>query len=209
MKSSAGEDILEAAYTLWVANGRMPTVREVAARVAKEEGTVREEARDLAAEGYVSLRGGEILELSDKGKETGARVEKKHRVLECFLSEVLGMERSAASEEACILEHGISDETLDRLEGFISRPGPGGYRFRRGRRRLQSLADFREGSELRVIAIRPICGCERLGDLGILPGETLRVVHVLNHKAVVVRVKGCDIALSPEIASSILVEKVP
>lgn len=209
MKSSAGEDILEAAYALWMANGRMPTVGEVAVRLAREPAVVREEAWDLAGEGYISLGTGDTLELTDRGKETGARIEKKHRVLECFLSEVLGLERSAASEEACILEHGISDETLDRLEGFMARPTFRGHRFQRGRKRLHSLSDFPEGAEVRVIVVHPPPGCERLGDLGILPGEVLRVVRVLNHRAVVVRVKGCDIALSPEIASSILVEKIP
>jgi len=118
------------------------------------------------------------------------------------------MERAAASEEACILEHDISDETADRLEGFIAVPRGRGRRLQRGRRRLLTLADVPEGTDLRVVTVRCRGGYERLADLGILPGETIRVVHILNHKAVVVRVKGCDVALSPEIASSILVERL-
>jgi DtxR family Mn-dependent transcriptional regulator len=133
---------------------------------------------------------------------------KKHSVLECFLSEILGMERTAASEEACILEHDISNETLDRLEGFMTLPLGREGRSRRGSGKIQSLIDFPEGTDLEVVAIQNRDGCERLSDLGIIPGEIVRLVNVLSHKAVVVKVKGCDIALSPEIASSILARRL-
>jgi len=43
--------------------------------------------------------------------------------------------------------------------------------------------------------------------MGIFPGERIKLIHTLNNKAVVIQVKGCDIALSPEIASCIFVEK--
>jgi len=143
-------------------------------------------------------------------KRAGDRLtdDEKHRVLECFLSEILGMERSAASEEACILEHDISDETLDRLEGFMVLPNGHRKRLQGGHRKIQSLVDFPGGTELKVVTIRYQDGCERLSDLGIVPGEIIHLVNVLPQKAVVVKVKGCDIALSPEIASSILVESL-
>ncbi|MDH7490882.1 MAG: metal-dependent transcriptional regulator [Methanolinea sp.] len=208
MKTSAGEDILEAACLLLEKEKSIPTVRKVAGRLSEDEDRVRKEALELEKGGFLRLEEGDIIELSEKGREAGLRTIQKHTVLERFLSEILGMERAAASEEACILEHDISDETADRLEGFIAVPRGRGRRLQRGRRRLLTLADVPEGTDLRVVTVRCRGGYERLADLGILPGETIRVVHILNHKAVVVRVKGCDVALSPEIASSILVERL-
>jgi DtxR family Mn-dependent transcriptional regulator len=44
-------------------------------------------------------------------------------------------------------------------------------------------------------------------DLGFLPGERISIKRKLKNRALVVAVKGCDIALSPDIASLIRVEK--
>jgi len=208
MKTSAGEDLLEAACLFLGREKSMPTIRDIAGQLSRDPDRIREDALQLENGGFLRLKDGDIIELSEKGIETGSRTIKKHRVLECFLSETLGMERTAASEEACILEHDISDETLDRLEGFITLPHGRRKRFQRGRSKIQSLVDFPEGTELKVVTIRCLEGCERLADLGIIPGEIIRLINVLPHKAVVVKVKGCEIALSPEIASSILVESL-
>ncbi len=208
MKTSAGEDLLEAACILREKKKGMPTAGEVASLLFVSPENIRKEALRLEEEGYLRVINDDILELSEKGIEEGMRIMKKHRVLECFLSEILGMKRSAASEEACILEHTISDETTRRLEGFMTLPRGRGRRLQRGRKRIPALVDFPEGTDLKVLSVLCPGGCERLGDLGILPGEVVRIVHILNGKAVVVRVKGCDIALSHEIASSILVERV-
>lgn len=208
MKTSAEEDLLEAACLVLEREKAMPTVRKVAGQLSKDEERVREMALALEKEGFLWLKEGDIIELSEKGREAGLRTIQKHRVLERFLSEILGMERAAASQEACILEHEISDETIDRLEGFIAFPRGRGRRLQWGRRGISTLADVPVGIDIRVVTVRCRGGYERLADLGILPGETLRVVHILNHKAVVVRVKGCEVALSPEIASSILVERL-
>lgn len=208
MKTSAGEDLLEAACLILGSKKDMPTVKEVAGHLSMDPITVQEEALELEKKGLLRLKNGEIIELSEKGKEAGFRIIQKHRILECFLSEILGMERNSASVEACILEHTISDDAIDKLENFITLPRGRGRRLQRGKRRISALADFSEGTDLRIVTVQCRGGYERLADLGILPGEIIRVVRILNHKAVVIRVKGCDIALSPEIASSILVEKL-
>jgi len=208
MKTSAGEDLLEAACLFLGREKSMPTIRDIAGQLSRDPDRIREDALQLENGGYLRLKDGDVIELSEKGLETGSRTMKKHRVLECFLSEILGMERTAASEEACILEHDISDETLDRLEGFMVLPNGHRKRLQGGHRKIQSLVDFPGGTELKVVTIRYQDGCERLSDLGIVPGEIIHLVNVLPQKAVVVKVKGCDIALSPEIASSILVESL-
>jgi len=208
MMSSAGEDLLEAACLFLEREKRMPTIMDIEGRLSLDLDKIKDAASELEKEGYLRLKEGNIIELSEKGVEVGSRTMKKHSVLECFLSEILGMERTAASEEACILEHDISNETLDRLEGFMTLPLGREGRSRRGSGKIQSLIDFPEGTDLEVVAIQNRDGCERLSDLGIIPGEIVRLVNVLSHKAVVVKVKGCDIALSPEIASSILARRL-
>jgi len=207
MNTSIREDFLEALCVLSRRSPQIPTVSELAAYLSRGASELTSELQLMEQEGDIRILPDERVELTEKGSETGSRVMRKHQVLARFLSEVLGMDPDAASEEACILEHDISDEAFERLDRYIRRPRGRGCRMLQGRARLPSLLQFPEGSVLKVLSVRCPGGCERLADMGIFPGETVKIVHALNNKTVVVQAKGCDIALSPEIASCIFVEK--
>ena len=114
------------------------------------------------------------------------------------------MDTGAASKEACVLEHEISDEAIDRLSRYIERPGHGPRRHCAGRCREHSLLEFAEGDLLEITMIRCLSRNRRLIDLGLIPGEQITIRRKLYNDAIVVRVKGADIALSPEIASTSL-----
>jgi DtxR family Mn-dependent transcriptional regulator len=149
------------------------------------------------------------------GQAIATRVADRHRILECFLAERLGMERRAASGEACHLEHQVSEETIRRLSDFL---GEGESRRRRHRGSgpgaceagggsvPRSLAEYPEGTVLRVAAIGNFAWVRRLEDIGLLPGESLTLKRKLSNGSVVVEVKGSEIALSAEVAACILVE---
>jgi len=207
MSSSTREDYLEALCILSRKSPQLPTVRDLAVHLSLDPSELEEHLDIMEHDGDIQLLPGERIRLTEKGLETGTRVMKKHQVLARFLSEVLGMDPGAASEEACILEHDISDETYQRLDWYIRRPRRRGHRMQMGRPNLPTLIQFPEGTDLKVLSVRCPGGCERLSDMGIFPGERIKIIHTLNNKAVVVQVKGCDIALSPEIASCIFVEK--
>jgi len=85
---------------------------------------------------------------------------------------------------------------------------PGRMRRRRGQETV-TLLDCNEGDIARVALMRGPGGHRRLLDLGVFPGEIVEVRRKLPNNSVVVRVKGCDIAISPEIARSIFVESCP
>jgi len=186
----------------------------------------------LKEKGYVteSARG---LSLTDKGSVKASQVARKHAVLTSFLTDVLGTEPDHASKEACLMEHSISSETIERLDTFLEKRGPGGHKPGRergwGRRAsnpeqtspkeheghagltkrnpIVSLSECEEGSLLHVSMIRCFAKHSRLIDLGIIPGELITLRRKLDNHAVVITVKGCDIALSPEVAENIMVER--
>ncbi len=95
----------------------IPTARVAVARL-KDEGCVRQE------------RYGKIL-LTDKGRERARTVYRSHTVLFRFLHEILGVETDRADDEACRLEHGLSQDTLARLIRFLN-DGAGGNRAKAG-----------------------------------------------------------------------------
>ncbi len=206
MHPSTCEDYLEAIHNAALGNQRPVTFAEIAEALDADQAAVEATIPALVEEGYLLLHGdGEVL-LTEKGMHRAAKVVRKHSVLQCFLTEMLGIDTDAASREACTLEHEISDETIDRLSSYIDCRKPGHGPRRRCGRVAASLLDFDEGDTLRVTMLkRPGCN-RRLMDLGILPGEVIELRRKLPNRSVMVRVKGCDIAISPEIAASIFVE---
>ncbi|MCE5297809.1 MAG: metal-dependent transcriptional regulator [Methanoregulaceae archaeon] len=207
--SSLREDILEALYKARFTGTKQSLLEELALTLGKEPGELRPVLIQLEQNGELVFNPDGSLSLTPAGNETGGRVMRKHRILECFFSEMLGMSPDTASEEACTLEHGVSDEAIERLGRYIRGPGRSGlHGIRRGKRwQALTLLEAVEGDLLVVSCVRCRGLGGRLHDLGLFPGTEITVVRKIPGNGIVVRVKECDIALSTEIAASILVER--
>ena len=208
MLPSLREDYLEAIQQFSEKNAHPPRYEELAAALGKSESVMRSDMEDLVSSGDVSIVLEGVITLTGQGKQTGESVIKKHETLQCFLSEILGMDSSSASDEACTLEHAVSDETIDRLGQLIVKQDSA-RKVRRGEDDCQcpSISDCAEGENVIIHCIHGRACAKRLLDLGMVPGERASVKRKLSDGALVVQVKGCDVALSPEIASAIGVER--
>ncbi len=225
MLPSQREDYLESIQIFSEKNAHFPRYEELAKSISKPETVVRSDMTELVSSGDVIVSAEGVISLTEKGKQTGTCVMKKHETLQCFLSEILGMDTSSASHEACTLEHTVSDETIDRLGKLIvthdSRRHQGkgkphktaGDSLRRTGTdefcQSPSISDFSEGEEVIIQCIHGRACAQRLLDLGLVPGERATIRRKLSNGALVVQVKGCDVAVSPEIASAIGVERLP
>lgn len=219
MLPSTCEDYLEAVLTITENGGQPAAPEEIAAALGTGREIDETVVSSLVADGYLERAAGDAVRLTEKGSEIAAQVARKHRVLQCFLTETLGVDEDTASEEACRLEHGISDETIDRLSSYMGAaqsPSPPrrarccrGWEGRCPGQDACTLLDCKEGDTVQVAMIQRPGRNRRLLDLGIFPGEIVQIRRKLPNLSVVVRVKGCDIAISPEIARSILVESCP
>ena len=210
MLPSAFEDYLEAILTITGDGKRPVALQEIADALDTERTVVEDTLTSLIEEGYLEQAPGGAVRLTERGFTLASRVARKHRVLQCFLTEMLGVDADRASKEACALEHGISDETIDRLSTYMGGNQPA--RGRMGRccgRNACTLLDCKEGDTVRVAMIRGPRRNRRLVDLGIFPGEVVQIRRKLPNNSVVVRAKGCDIGISPEVAASIIVESCP
>jgi DtxR family Mn-dependent transcriptional regulator len=197
-----GEDLLEA--ILQIGSTDEVTIPRLAFELACPPQEVELVTQDLLKEGLLLQSPSGMLKLTDQGRKIAERVARKHQVLQEFLTEMLGVNPEAASQEACRLEHHISDEVTHRLSDYVRHKGS------RGKGRWQkasgsSLLEYQEGDLLTVNKIAPVV--RRLMDLGFVPGERVLLRRKLKNQAVVVTVKGCDIALSPEVAALVFVEK--
>jgi DtxR family transcriptional regulator, Mn-dependent transcriptional regulator len=224
MLPSLREDYLEAILVHTEKHQANPTEHDIAQALHVTDEAVHSHMEELARSGDVMPdKQGEVV-LTAAGEDTGRQVIKKHETLQCFLTEILGMDSSLASDEACKIEHTVSDETIDRLDVYLRSPVPQtsiDTSTRPGRSCIrgspqqgpcsysQSLVDFEEGDRLVVRDILGRACAKRLLDLGVVPGQAVVIKRKLGNQSVVVQVKGCDVALSPEIASAICVERLP
>ncbi len=209
MHSSFREDILEALYKEKATGISSTPIRNLAVLLGRDEEDLEETLREMEKDGDISIAPDMTITLTVLGEQTGGKIMRKHRILECFFSEMLGMAPENAGKEACALEHTVSDEAIERLGRYIRAPewsGPRGMR--RGKRwHALTLIEAAEGDSLVISCVRCRGPGSRLHDLGLFPGTPISVIRKIPGNGIVIRVKESDIALSPEIAASIIVER--
>jgi Mn-dependent DtxR family transcriptional regulator len=59
------------------------------------------------------------IELTEKGKEKAKDIYEKHKALTTFLIETIEVSPEIAEEDACRIEHVISDETFEGIKRFL------------------------------------------------------------------------------------------
>ncbi|MDO4974439.1 MAG: metal-dependent transcriptional regulator [Eubacteriales bacterium] len=69
----------------------------------------------LRGDGYVEMDRNNYLTLTDKGSEVAERIYERHRVLTKLFSD-LGVSGETAAEDACRIEHVISEETFRAIK---------------------------------------------------------------------------------------------
>ncbi len=84
--------------------------------------SVTEALQTLADKGYVHYEPYKGASLTEQGREMARKVKRRHRLLEVFLSDVLHINRENVHDEACKMEHTLSDETECALCKMLNAP---------------------------------------------------------------------------------------
>ncbi len=70
--------------------------------------------------GYIEVSRDGYITLTDVGLETAQKIFERHTVISTLL-EKLGVEKDVAAEDACRIEHIISDETFRAMKSYIAK----------------------------------------------------------------------------------------
>ena len=112
------EDYLETIYLLVQEHG-FARVRDIARARDVKAATVSVALRKLADAGLADYERREYTRLTPKGERAARRILARHRLLTRFFEEVLRMSPGAANQQACAMEHVLTDEAADRMVRFF------------------------------------------------------------------------------------------
>ena len=85
-------------------------------------GTATSMAKSLERDGWVVYYPRIGVSLTRKGRKLAMNMLRRHRLLETFLVETLGLDWGEIHAEAEELEHAISEKVLEKLDDFLGRP---------------------------------------------------------------------------------------
>lgn len=106
--------------TIYVLSKEKNSVRsiDVAEHMGYSKPSVSRAVGLLKNGGYLIMENDGCLVLTNKGKETAKKVFERHTVLSSFLA-FLGVDDSIAAEDACKIEHVVSDQTILAIKKFL------------------------------------------------------------------------------------------
>jgi DtxR family Mn-dependent transcriptional regulator len=177
------EDYLKVIYEIERDGGAAGT-NDIAAQLAIAPASVSGMIRRLAAQGLLRHERYHGVRLTSAGRTAALRTIRRHRIIECYLTQVLGYDWDRVHDEAERMEHAASDELIERMATALGDPvvDPHGAPIptREGavdERRHPSLADLKIGERARIVRMSDEdSGFLRyLADLGITPGANVEV----------------------------------
>lgn len=115
--SSGLEDYLEEIYIAHI-NDTPLKGAELARKLNISRASVSEALAKLVTRGLIKYNSYESISLTQKGIEDAQRVYATHHILKNFFEEVLEIQSDEAGENACKIEHIISQNVLDKIIEF-------------------------------------------------------------------------------------------
>lgn len=124
--SMASEDYLESIYRIMDEQDAFETgikSVDVAEQLEVSKASVNKAIATLKEHGMVEQTRYGRVTLTEAGREYGKDVWHRHRTLRLFLTKGLGVDEQIADEEACLMEHALSADTMKRWCAYLEQQG--------------------------------------------------------------------------------------
>ena len=205
---------LEAIYYMWSEKEPLRSAR-LADWLGVSRPTVAVGLRRMTRDGLARMNGRKEIELTDRGLRAAEAIVRRHRIMERWLTDALGLDWVTADAEAARLEHAISEVVERRLYDVLGRPKtcphgnpiPGYTEAAAREVRLSTLIAGDHASITRVSEVAereapPLLAYLHQRDL--TPGRAVEVVETDEvGKTLRVSVAGREVTLSHETASKV------
>lgn len=206
----------------------------VAARLGVTPASVTEVFRRLDRDGIVRYEPYNGVQLTETGLKLARKLKRRHRLLEVLLEKVLGMKNERVHEEACKMEHALSEETeraichtlggpaecphgsdippcsfdVESCNNCISELDQGDSITKKRKKDVVPLTSLKRDKKGRIAFIKGGKSVvQRLSVLGLISGTVISQVRSAPLKGPVeIRVRGYNLILGRGIAEMIFVE---
>ena len=207
---------LEAIYYMWSEGEPLRSAR-LADWLGVSRPTVTVAVRRMTGYGMVRMNRRKEIELTAKGRRMAEAIVRRHRIMERWLTDGLGLDWVTADTEAARLEHAVSEVVEERLYEVLGRPGtcphgnpiPG---YSEAAANEMRLANLDAGARASITRVSEVAEREAplllayLHERKLVPGREVSVVEV-DGVAGTLRIKagGRELTLSHETAGKVWV----
>lgn len=209
------EDYLKAIYELETRLGTAVT-SDVADALDVAPASATGMIRRLAAQGYLDHVPYKGVQLTPAGRRAALRTIRRHRILESYLTGVLGYPWDLVHDEAERLEHAASDALIERMAAALGHPtqDPHGAPIPTAEgvvdeRSHRTLADLNAGERARMVRVSDRDGSllRYLAEIALQPGvEVELVARAPFDGPLTLRIGDKQLMVGPSLAGQVLVE---
>ena len=226
------EEYIEAIYDIAGRDGVAKTT-EIAEHLHNAPASVTEVFQRMKQKGLVRYESHKGASLTAKGFKTAMKMKRKHRLLEVFLEKMLHLPREKVHEQACKMEHTLTDETEIALCKTLKGPAecPHGspippcnlevkncqeclseqnLTLEKRNKDIITITSLKHGEKAKIVFVRGSGGVmQRLCDLGLTNGTTISLLREAPmHGPIEICVRGCKLVIGRGIAEKIFVQKM-
>ena len=115
----SAEDYLESMIILKEKNGYIRSI-DIATFLGVTKPSVSNAMKRLREEGYIEMNRSGFITVTEKGMEIADKIYTRHKKLTDFFI-ALGVNEEVAEDDACKIEHDLSDETFDAICSHIEK----------------------------------------------------------------------------------------
>jgi DtxR family Mn-dependent transcriptional regulator len=226
------EEYLEAIYDIAGKNGTAKT-SEIAEHLKNAPASVTEAFQRMKHKGLVQYESHKGVTLTSKGYKAAIKMKRKHRLLEVFLDKMLHLPRDSIHEQACKMEHVLTDETETALCKTLKGPTqcPHGspippcnlevkncqeclaeqnIPLQKRNKEITAITKLKRGEKAKIVFVRGGRGVmQRLCDLGLTNGTIISLERTAPlNGPIEICVRGCKLVIGRGIAEKIFVQKM-
>lgn len=116
----SGENYLE---TILILQNKLGFVRsiDIANELEYTKPSISRAVSILKQAEYITVQESGQIILTEKGMQKANQIYDRHKIITRYLILSLGLSRETADQDACRIEHIISQETFDKIKDFVDK----------------------------------------------------------------------------------------
>ncbi|MGM0499639.1 MAG: DtxR family transcriptional regulator [Bacillota bacterium] len=218
--SESMEDYLEAILNLIRENGSA-RVTDIANQLEIAASSVNQGLKKLNQKGLVTQEKYGPIKLTDSGFKTAENIRCKHQILYLFLNKTLGVSKKNADQDACSIEHALSEESFGKMVDYLIKNNyieeqNCAFKLKAAKEEAKMAAEqimldkINVGNKAEVVKILSKGRLKRkLMDMGLNRGARVEVKgKAPMGDPIEIKVRGYSLSLRQDEAAEILVEEV-